>query len=126
MGAVAAEPAMPVSARGPGAPSWLCRDDYRRAGIPMLPVVEPDGASTALQMVVYAAVLVPVSVLPAVVGLAATAYGAIALVLGAGFLALALGFARTRDTSAARRLFLGSVLYLPLVWTAMLLNRVVL
>ncbi len=103
--------------------AWMCRDDYRRANIPMLPVVEPKGSITAVQVVLYSAVLLPVSLLPGIVGLAGTPYLVAALVLGLGFLCLALAFARARDLSAARRLFLGSVVYLPLIWAAMLLNH---
>ncbi len=103
--------------------AWMCRKDYERAGIPMLPVVEPDGESTAAQIVLYSAVLVPVSVLPTFAGLAGTAYALSALGFGIGFLALAIGFARTRNPAAARRLFLGSVIYLPLLWTTMLLSH---
>lgn len=103
--------------------AWLCRDDYRRAGIPMLPVVEPEGTITAAQVVLYSAVLLPVSLLPAAAGLAGAPYLVSATVFGTGFFLLALGFARARDVRAARRLFLGSVLYLPLLWTAMLLNH---
>ncbi len=103
--------------------AWMCRDDYERAGIPMLPVVEPEGRITAVQVVLYSAVLLPVSLLPAVTGLAGTFYSVSAAALGIGFFVLALGFARARDLSAARRLFLGSVVYLPLLWAAMLLNH---
>lgn len=103
--------------------AWMCRDDYRRANIPMLPVIEPEGTMTATQVVLYSGVLVPASVLPAAAGLAGSAYLVVALVLGLGFFLLALAFARARDVRAARRLFLGSVAYLPLVWTAMLLNH---
>ncbi len=103
--------------------AWICRDDYRRAGIPMLPVVEPEGVITAAQVVLYSAVLLPTSLLPAVTGLAGRDYLVAALVLGAIFLLVALAFARARDLRAARRLFLASVVYLPLLWTAMLLNH---
>jgi len=103
--------------------AWMCRDDYGRANIPMLPVVEPDGVSTAAQVVTYTAALIPVSLLPALSGIAGMPYGAAALVLGVAFMPLAVRFARARDTSSARRLFLGSVIYLPLIWTAMLLNH---
>ncbi len=103
--------------------AWICRDDYRRANIPMLPVIEPEGRLTAMQVMLYSAVLVPVSALPAVRGLAGTPYLMAALALGVGFFLLALGFARARDLSAARRLFLGSVIYLPILWTVMLLNH---
>src|SRR5260370_67683 len=61
---------------------WLYRDDYARAGFPMLPVVEPEGRRTGRQAVLYAAALVPISVVPSVVGLTGAAYFWTALVLG--------------------------------------------
>ncbi len=103
--------------------AWLCRDDYARAGLKMLPVVEPDGRSTAQQTVLYAAVLVPVSLLPAVAGLAATLYFAGAAVLGLAFFAFAVRFAARRDRPTAVRLFVGSIVYLPLLWTILLLDH---
>ena len=102
--------------------AWLCRDDYARAGLPMLPVVEPDGRSTSHQVVLYASVLVPVSLLPTLVGLAGQVYFAGAAVLGVAFLALALHFARRRHTASARWLFLGSISYLPLLMGLLLAN----
>ncbi len=103
--------------------AWLCRGDYARAGLPMLPVVEPDGRSTSQQVVLYAAVLLPVSLAPTLIGLAGRVYFAGALALGAGFLALGLRFAMRRDNQAARRLFLGSISYLPLLLGLMLGNH---
>jgi heme o synthase len=104
--------------------AWMCREDYARAGFPMLPVVEPDGRSTAAQVVLYAAVLIPVSLLPSALGLAGHIYFVSALVLGILFLALGLRFARRRERGTARALFLGSVVYLPVLGTAMLLDRI--
>lgn len=103
--------------------AWLCREDYARAGLRMLPVVEPDGRSTAQQTLLYAAVLVPVSLLPAAVGLAGRVYVAGAAVMGVAFLAFALRFALRRDRTSALRLFLGSIIYLPLLWGILLLGR---
>jgi protoheme IX farnesyltransferase len=103
--------------------SWMYREDYERAGIRVLPVEEPDGASTSRQTVGYAAVLVPVTLLPTVVGLAGGVYLAGALVLGLGILALAIVFARQRAATHARRLFLASLLYLPVLWMLMLADR---
>jgi heme o synthase len=100
--------------------AWLCREDYARAGLPMLPVVEPDGRSTSQQVVLYASVLVPVSLVPTLIGLAGRFYFAGAAVLGLAFLALALQFARHRNNESARRLFLGSISYLPLLWGLLL------
>jgi protoheme IX farnesyltransferase len=103
--------------------AWLYRDDYSKAGFPMLPVVEPDGRRTGRQAVVYALALVPVSLVPALVGVSALAYCAIAFVLGIALLWLAIQFATTRDDQSARRLFFGSITYLPLLWMAMIVTK---
>jgi len=103
--------------------SWMYREDYERGGIRVLPVEEPDGASTSRQTVSYAAVLVPVTLLPTVVGLTGGVYVVGALVLGLGILALAIAFARDRTAAHARRLFFASLLYLPVLWVLMLADR---
>ncbi len=103
--------------------SWMYREDYERGGIRVLPVEEPDGASTSRQTVTYAAVLIPVTLLPTMVGLAGGLYLAGALVLGVTLLALAIAFARDRTAAHARRLFLASLLYLPVLWVLMLADR---
>src|SRR6185503_10890470 len=64
--------------------AWMYREDYARAGFPMLPVLEPDGRSTGRQSVVYAAALLPVSLAPTLMGMAGRIYFAGALVLGLG------------------------------------------
>jgi protoheme IX farnesyltransferase len=104
--------------------AWMYREDYRRAGFPLLPIVEPDGGSTGRQAVIYAAALVPVSLAPTAAAMTGNAYLAGAAVMGVGFLALAARFARFRATADARRLFFGSVVYLPLLWILMVVNRV--
>jgi heme o synthase len=104
--------------------AWIYREDYARAGFPMLPVLEPDGRSTARQAVAYSAALVPASLAPAALGLTGSLYAAGALFLGLGFLALALRFAVTRTVPAARTLFFGSLLYLPALWALMIANRI--
>ena len=104
--------------------AWIYREDYARAGFPMLPVIEPDGRSTARQAVIYAAALLPVSLAPTLVGMAGTAYFAGALALTLIFLGLSMGFARTRTVSDARKLFFGSILYLPLLWVLMIADRI--
>ena len=103
--------------------AWMYRDDYRNAGFPMLPVIEPDGRRTGRQAVSYAAALLPVSLAPAFVGVSGWSYFWIALPLGAAFLALAARFAARRTERTARWLFLGSITYLPLVWGAMVFNH---
>jgi len=103
--------------------AWMYRDDYARAGIPLLPVLEPDGRRTGQQALVYAAGLWPVSLLPAMVGLAGVAYLIVATVLGLGLIALSVRFARERTTTTARTLFLYSITYLPLLWGALVIDR---
>jgi heme o synthase len=103
--------------------AWLCRDDYAAAGIPMLPVLEPDGRRTGQQAFLYAAVLWPVSLLPAGVGLAGLPYSIVATALGFLLIGLAAAFARERTMLAARRLFLFSIIYLPLLWSALVIDR---
>lgn len=103
--------------------AWMYREDYRRAGFPMLPVVEPDGRKTGRQAVLYASALVPVSLLPALVGLTGLAYFWIALVLGVALLWLSVRFAASRSDGAARALFYGTITYLPLLWAAMILDH---
>jgi protoheme IX farnesyltransferase len=105
--------------------AWIHRDDYARASIPLLPVLEPDGRRTGRQALLYAAALWPVSLLPALVGLAGTAYGVAATALGLLFIWLSARFARHRSTLTARRLFLGSILYLALLWAALVADRVI-
>lgn len=103
--------------------AWLCRDDYGKAGFPMLPVIEPDGHRTGKHAVLYAAALVPVSLLPTLVRVSGTTYFALALALGLGLVWLAIRFAATRSETAARALFFGSIVYLPLIWITMIANK---
>jgi protoheme IX farnesyltransferase len=103
--------------------AWLYRDDYRKAGFPLLPVIEPDGRRTGQQALVYAAALLPVSLVPALVAVSGPIYLTAALVLGVALLALSARFARRRDDRSARWLFFGSITYLPLIWIAMIGNK---
>jgi protoheme IX farnesyltransferase len=108
--------------------AWLYRDDYARAGIRMLPVVQPDGLSTVAQALFFAVVMIPVSLAPWMLGMATLTYAALALALGLLYLAYTIRFARilraeTEDESRrlARDLLKVSVLYLPLLFTALML-----
>ena len=104
--------------------AWLYRDDYARAGIPLLPVLEPDGRRTGQQALLYAAALWPVSLLPALVGLAGAPYSVVATVLGLGVhLASALASRATARWRTPRRLFLFSITYLPLLSAALVADR---
>jgi len=103
--------------------AWLFREDYANAGFPFLPVIEPDGRSTGRQTVLYAAGLLPVSLLPMAVGMASAYYVVGAITLGAVLMVLSLEFAASRSMPAARRLFYGTILYLPLLWIVLLADH---
>ena len=102
--------------------AWMYREDYARAGFKMLSVLDPDGARTRRQIVAWAALLLPVSLLPVVVGANGWIYAGGAILLGTGFLVLALGMRKRHEVSSARRVFLGSILYLPLLFGLMVLD----
>lgn len=103
--------------------AWMCRDDYARAGMPMLSVLDTDGAMTGRQAVIYSAALIPFSVTPMLFGLAGRAYGIGALVLGMTLVAVAIGFAFQRSRDNARMLFLATIVYLPLLLILMAFGR---
>jgi protoheme IX farnesyltransferase len=103
--------------------AWMYREDYGRAGIRMLPVVEPDGRVTGQQIILYSLMLVPVSLLPAFLGITGRFYLVAALILGLLFLATSIRAALSKSNQHARQLLLASVLYLPLLFGVMVLNR---
>ncbi len=103
--------------------AWMYREDYARAGILMLPVVEPNGRITGQQIVVYTLMLLPVSLLPFALGLSGSVYLFGALVLGLLFLYSSIRAALSQSRHEARRLLLASVLYLPLLFGLMVANR---
>ena len=103
--------------------AWMYRDEYARAGMPLLPVIDPGGRSTGRQAVLYTAVLVPLSMMPTGVGLATVYYMVGAIVLGAVLMFLSVEFSAKRDLPTARRLFLGSILYLPILWAILVFDH---
>jgi protoheme IX farnesyltransferase len=103
--------------------AWMYREDYRSAGFPMLPVIEPDGSRTGRQALLFSAALLPVSLAPTFVGLSGSSYFWIAAALSTALLGLSVKFALTRSDVSARWLFFGSITYLPLIWAAMILNH---
>jgi protoheme IX farnesyltransferase len=103
--------------------AWMYRDDYARAGIRMLPVVEPDGRSTARQIVMYGLALIPVSLAPGILGMSGRIYLIGALLLGLYFLYSGVRVARERTIMRARAVLMVSVFYLPLIYGLMLLDR---
>ena len=103
--------------------AWLCRLDYARAGLPMLPVVDPHGGMTGRQAALWSATLIPASLLPLLLGMTTQSYAVGATVLGVLLLVLAARFAARRTDGNARALFLGSITYLPLLWLLMGISR---
>lgn len=95
--------------------AWMYREDYARGGLKMLPVVHPDGLSTFRQIIVYSALLIPISLLPTIIGMSGSVYFWGALLMGVGLLATGALLAFTRSVVDARRLLRASVIYLPLL-----------
>jgi len=103
--------------------AWLYREDYAKAGFPMLPVIDPDGKRAGKQAVYWGFLMVLASLEPAFSGLAGHIYLAVAVVLGTGLFGLAVRFSSDRSEATARALFYGSITYLPLMWIAMIANK---
>src|SRR5262249_36581828 len=95
--------------------AWMCRDDYRAAGLKMLPVVEPSGHRMFRQTIAFSILLLCVSLLPTVIGMTGAFYFWGALLLVISILAVSARFTRDRNRSDALRLLKASVLYLPLL-----------
>jgi protoheme IX farnesyltransferase len=103
--------------------AWMYREQYQRAGILMLPVVEPAGNLTARQIVLFTLMLIPVSFAPFFFAMSGLVYLLAAILLGGIFLAASIQVARTKSNQSARRLLLTSVLYLPLLLLFMSLDK---
>ena len=103
--------------------AWLYREDYRRAGLVMLPGIDGDGAAAGRHAVLYAATLIPASLFAVATGLAGPRYAAGAVVLGLAFVAAAVRFARERTDARARSLLHASLIHLPLLFLCMGLDR---
>jgi protoheme IX farnesyltransferase len=103
--------------------AWMYREDYGRAGIVMLPVVEPDGKATARRIVLCSLLLIPVSLAPSYLSMAGRVYLFGALAMGLGLLYTGLRVAFDRTALRARTVLLASVVYLPLLYGLMLLDR---
>jgi protoheme IX farnesyltransferase len=103
--------------------AWLYREDYAKAGFPMLPVIDPEGRRAGKQAVYWAFLMVVASLEPKFSGLAGNGYLAVAVVFGLALFALAVRFLADRNERTARALFYGSITYLPLLWIAMVANK---
>ena len=100
----------------------LYREDFAKAGIQFLPVIDPEGASTNRQIISHCAALLAVSLLPTLLGLAGAVYFTVAFVLGVGFLASGISLAMESTPSGARRLLFASLIYLPVLLLVMALD----
>jgi heme o synthase len=107
--------------------AWRYREDYARAGMQMLPVVDPSGYRTATTMLLYVAGLGVASFLPAITGLVnrdyVDRYLVVAMLLNVLFFVPTVFAALTRRDAAMRMTFVASIVYLPLLFLAMVLTR---
>jgi protoheme IX farnesyltransferase len=103
--------------------AWLYRDDYGKAGFPMLPVIDPSGRSAGRQALLYAGALLPASLVPLLTGTTGFVYFWLALPLGIVMVSLAWRFSRRHTEATARALFIFSIVYLPLIWIVMIADH---
>jgi protoheme IX farnesyltransferase len=103
--------------------AWMYREDYERAGIRMLPVVEPDGESTVRQMMAFSLILIPVSLIPRYLDMTGNLYVAGTLAAGIAFVAACARMSKDRTLLRARSVLLASVVYLPVLYGLLLLDR---
>jgi len=101
---------------------WVCRADYARAGFRMLPLIDPQGHLTCLMIVLYSLALLPLGLAVTFAGLAGYLFAAASLLLGLGFFLLAVKLRRAKTPRNARRVFLGSLAYLPLLMFFLVLD----
>lgn len=104
--------------------AFLYKEDFAKAGIQFLPVIEPDGESTNRQILVHCSALLAVSLLPTLIGLAGATYFIVAFLLGVAFLASGVSLIVTPTRAGARRLLIASLIYLPALLLVMALDRV--
>lgn len=103
--------------------AWLYKEQYQRAGIRMLPVVDENGAETSRQVLLYSLALIPVSLLPSVIGLTGRAYFVGAILLGLFFLQASWHSVRAKTRKSYLMLLRASVIYLPLLFALMAWDR---
>jgi protoheme IX farnesyltransferase len=103
--------------------AWIYREDYARAGILMLPVVDRTGTATFRQILGYSVAVVPASLLPAVLGMAGTFYLVGALLLGLALVRLGVWAAQSRTNVRAKWLLQGTIVYIPLLFGLMMFDK---
>jgi protoheme IX farnesyltransferase len=102
--------------------AYLYREDFAKAGIQFLPVIDPDGASTNRQVLIHCGALWVVSFLPTLIGIAGALYFVTAFFLGAAFLSSGVKLVLTPSRASARRLLFASLIYLPMLLLVMALD----
>jgi protoheme IX farnesyltransferase len=103
--------------------AWMYRDDYAKAGILMLPVVEKDGRITSRQIVMFGMLTVVTSLAPFFLGFAGWIYLIASIILGGWFLMACIRAARAKNVPAARKLLLATVAYLPFLLLVLVLDK---
>jgi protoheme IX farnesyltransferase len=103
--------------------AWMYREDYARAGLKMLPILDAEGSATSRQMLLYTLALIPISLLPVLLQGASVMYGFGAVGLGVFFLRSVWGFAATPTQTQARKVLHASLVYLPCVLGLLLIER---
>lgn len=101
----------------------LYRDDYERGGFMMLPVVDKQMNMTARQIILYSITMIPVSLLPTLLHMTGSMYPFAALVMGIAFCGFGLVLAKSKSRADARQLFLASIIYLPALLTALMVDK---
>lgn len=104
--------------------SWLYSEDYKRGGFPLLPIIDPEGRSTSRQIIANCLALLPVSLLPTLIGLAGPVYFIGALILGLAFLGFGILVAIEKNNLSARRMMLASLAYLPALLGLMTFDKI--
>src|SRR5712692_4893850 len=104
--------------------AWMYRDDYARAGIRMLPVVDPEGVRTFRQIILTAVALIGVSLLPSIAGITGVFYFFGALVLSVSLLRVCLWAARAKTNARAKWLMHATVLHIPLLLALMMYDKI--
>jgi len=101
----------------------LYRNDYAAGGFKMLPVIDKDLSVTSRQILLYSLALVPVTILPVALGMAGAAYFCTATLLGLAFFTFGINVAATKSREDAKRLFIASIIYLPILLATLMLNK---
>ena len=104
--------------------AWIYREDYKSAGLAMLSVEDVDGRRTGWMVLLYALALLPVSLLPSLVGVTGPWYFAGAALLGIGFVTAGAAMLGRATPRGAWRVFLASIIYLPALLTLMVLDKI--